>query len=334
VSTAISAVPAAPAMIEVEGLLKRYGRTRALNGVNMRVPAGSIYGFVGPNGAGKTTTMRILATLLAADGGSGMIAGEDVRRHPARVRARIGFMPDFFGVYEDLTVTEYLTFYAASYRVPPKDRARTIDELLELIDLPHKRNEYVEGLSRGMKQRLGLARCLVHDPEVLLLDEPASGMDPRARYEMREIVRELRRLGKTVLVSSHILLELSEMCTHIGIIQDGRLLREGPVDHILHDMQPGRAVEVRSLGEREATTCLLEGHPDVSEILPPEQDGAEDEPRPDRPHSVVFRTFVDDAGLRDILRALVEGGAPVVSFAQQRDNLEEIFMQLTAEQES
>lgn len=332
--TAHVAVPAQPKpMIQVEGLVKRYGRTRALNGLNMQVMAGSIYGFVGPNGAGKTTTMRILSTLLEADEGTGQIAGEDVRAHPARVRARLGFMPDFFGVYEDLTVAEYLDFYAASYKVPAKQRKRTIDELLELIDLPHKRNDYVEGLSRGMKQRLGLARCLVHDPDVLLLDEPASGMDPRARVEMREIVKELQRLGKTVLVSSHILLELSEMCTHIGIIQGGQILREGLVDQVLRGIQAGRAVEIRVLGDAAPALRLLQGMPLVGEVVPPKDDAPDAGGTSSGPTSVVFRTAAEDEGLRDILRSLVEGGVPVISFTALRDNLEEVFMQLTAEQD-
>lgn len=320
-------------MILVEGLQKRYGQTRALDGLSMSVAAGSIYGFVGPNGAGKTTTMRILATLLQADGGMGRIAGEDVRLHPSRVRARLGFMPDFFGVYEDLSVYEYLDFYARSYGVPARKRKTTIDELLELIDLPNKRNDMVENLSRGMKQRLGLARCLVHDPDVLLLDEPASGMDPRARYEMREIVKELQRLGKTVLVSSHILLELAEMCTHIGIIQDGRLIREGPVDHVLRGMHPGRAIELRVLGERERAERLLAGLPEAIEVEEAASgtahlsgDGADEG---ELVTTLVFRTSADDRGLRDLLRALVDAGIEVIGFAVQRDNLEDVFMRLT-----
>ncbi|MDB5077927.1 MAG: transporter ATP-binding protein, partial [Chloroflexi bacterium] len=227
---------AAETTIDVQGLVKTYGATRAVHGLTMKVEAGSIYGFVGPNGAGKTTTMRILATILAADEGLCMVAGEDVRQHPAKVRARLGYMPDFFGVYDDLTVQEYLEFYAESYYVPARTKKTTIADLLELTDLTAKRDEYVESLSRGMKQRLGLARCLVHDPDVLLLDEPASGMDPRARYEMREIVKELQRMGKTVLLSSHILPELAEICTHIGIVQGGRLIREGPVDQVLQGL--------------------------------------------------------------------------------------------------
>ena len=221
----MSAAKAAPelqppvAAISVRGLVKQYGQVRAVDGLSMSVDRGSIYGFVGPNGAGKTTTMRILSTLLNGSRGSCTIAGLDVATHPAQVRTILGYMPDFFGVYDDLTVQEYLEFYADAYSIPVRLRKTTIGDLLELIDLTEKRDAYVESLSRGMKQRLGLARCLVHDPQVLLLDEPASGMDPRARYELREIVKELRQMGKTVVLSSHILLELAEICTHIGIVQ-------------------------------------------------------------------------------------------------------------------
>lgn len=328
---AVAVEPDAGAMIVVEGLTKRYGATRALDGLSMSVERGTIYGFVGPNGAGKTTTLRILATLLAADSGRAVVVGEDVRRHPTRVRAVLGYMPDFFGVYDDLTVQEYLEFYAASYGVPAKRRRSTIDELLELVDLQDKRYSYVEGLSRGMKQRLGLARCLVHDPYVLLLDEPASGMDPRARYEMREIVKELQRIGKTVLISSHILLELAEMCTHIGIIQAGRLVRQGPVEHVLHGRNPGRAYAVRVLRERAKLEAILAANPDVSEVLS-EEEGLDGTAGDRGPALTIFRTFADDDALGEILRVLVEADLGVIEFGPYRENLEDVFMQLTAEQ--
>jgi len=321
-----------PPAIEVDGLFKRYGDTRALEGLTMRVESGSIYGFVGPNGAGKTTTMRILATLIEADRGSCRIGDTDVARQPARVRAHVGYMPDFFGVYEDLTVQEYLEFYAESYYVPVRARRATIDDLLDLVDLKHKRREYVEALSRGMKQRLGLARCLVHDPAVLLLDEPASGMDPRARVEMREIVKELRRLGKTVLISSHILPELAELCTHIGIIQDGRLLREGRVAQVLSDMSSGKAIDVRAFAQRDMVIATLKQHPavvSVEETNPSILTQELEEQTVAAPCQVTFRTFADEAGLRDILRALVEAELGVITFSHVRDNLEDVFMQIT-----
>jgi ABC-2 type transport system ATP-binding protein len=321
-------------VIQVQHLAKRYGKTQALNGLDMQVERGSIYGFVGPNGAGKTTTMRILATLLEADAGTGRIAGEDIREHPARARGHLGFMPDFFGVYEDLTVVEYLDFYAASYGIPARRRRTTIAELLELVDLSHKRDDFVEGLSRGMKQRLGLARCLVHEPDVLLLDEPASGMDPRARYEMREIVRELQRLGTTVLVSSHILPELADMCTHIGIIQHGRLVREGPVEQVLRGMNPGRTIAIQVLGPPATALETLEHLPEVSEVVATPEPAGEPDAAGAGPREITFRTFEDDAGLREILRALVSADAGVIHFAQQLDNLEEVFMQLTERTDS
>ena len=315
-ATDISATAAETPMLRAEGLVKTYGRTRALNGLSLHVPRGSIYGFVGPNGAGKTTTLRILATLLTPEGGEAWVDGRLLTADPAAVRSKIGFMPDFFGVYDNLTVSEYLDFYAAAYGVPAAESRRTNAELLELVDLAPKRDDFVENLSRGMKQRLGLARCLVHNPQVLLLDEPASGMDPRARYEMREIVKELQRMGKTVLVSSHILLELAEMCSHIGIIQDGRLLREGPVHAILGSLKGARSVRIGVMGEVAPAVAVLRGQPGVSDVVPTD-DGLE----------VTFAG--DDAATAALLRALVEAGIPVLHFARATSSLEEIFMQLT-----
>ncbi|HUE75234.1 MAG TPA: ABC transporter ATP-binding protein, partial [Chloroflexota bacterium] len=212
-------------MIHISGLRKRYGRVRALDGLSLDVPAGAIYGFIGQNGAGKTTTLRILATLLLPDDGVARVAGVDVLRQPDEVRRLIGYMPDFFGVYEDLKVGEYLDFYGSLYGIRPPAVASLRDNLLDLVDLGVKRDEYVDGLSRGMQQRLCLARALIHDPSVLLLDEPASGLDPVARVEMREMLKELAGLGKTILISSHILSELADLCTHVGMVSGGRLVR-------------------------------------------------------------------------------------------------------------
>jgi ABC-2 type transport system ATP-binding protein len=319
------------AAIAVQGLVKQFGQVRAVDRLSMSVDKGSIYGFVGPNGAGKTTTMRILSTLLEADDGTCSISGLDVRSRPAQIRALLGYMPDFFGVYDDLTVQEYLEFYAEAYSVPVRVRKTTLSELLELVDLTEKRDAYVESLSRGMKQRLGLARCLVHDPQVLLLDEPASGMDPRARYEMREIVKELRRMGKTVLLSSHILLELAEICTHIGIVQKGKLIRQGLVADILGGINAGRRIELRAIATRDAVESFLRIHPDVATVehFSEPVDG---DILPDSGIcTVAFHTLADDKALRDLLRALVDGGVGVVSYAPIRDNLEEVFLQLTSD---
>jgi len=310
---------ATPLMLRTDGLIKIYGATRALDGLSLHVPRGAIYGFVGPNGAGKTTTMRILATLLTPDRGEAWIAGQPITADPRAVRAQLGYMPDFFGVYDNLTVSEYLDFYAAAYNVPPARARRTNVDLLELVDLHHKRDVAVEGLSRGMKQRLGLARCLVHDPALLLLDEPASGMDPRARYEMREILRELQRLGKTILVSSHILLELAEMCTHIGIVQGGKVLREGPVGTILSTLHGARGVRVAVLGDdamKQRAADVLAAQSGVTQV----SSGTD-------ALDALFEG--DDAAMAALLRTLMEAGLPIKSFAPSATSLEEIFMQLT-----
>ena len=219
-------------VVETRGLVKRYGDQVAVAGVDLAVGPGEIYGLVGPNGAGKTTTMKILATLLAPTAGEAYVTGIPVGADPLEVRRRIGYMPDFYGVYDDLRVWEYLDFFARCYGVPANRRATMIGELLEIVNLGSKRDAYVESLSRGMRQRLCLAHTLVHDPTLLILDEPASGLDPRARVEMREILRELRAMGKTILVSSHILPELGEMCTGVAIIDHGRVLRAGSIAEI------------------------------------------------------------------------------------------------------
>src|SRR5437868_9749950 len=224
-------------IVETRNLTKRYGAFTALSDLNLSIEKGSIHGFIGPNGAGKTTTMRIVATLLEPSGGQAWVAGYPVTAEPYEVRRRIGYMPDFFGVYDNMKVWEYLDFFAASYKVPTSKRPGMIDDLLALVDLSVKKDSFVEDLSRGMKQRLCLARTLVHEPDLLILDEPASGLDPRARIELRELLKELRNLGKTILISSHILSELTEMCTHVAIIERGHLLVNGKVEEILQAMQ-------------------------------------------------------------------------------------------------
>ena len=304
-------------VIAVEGLVKRYGRVAALDGVSFSVPSGAIYGFLGPNGAGKTTTLRILATLLLPTQGQAWVAGEDVTRDPASARRHIGYMPDFFGVYDDLTVREYLEFYAQAHGVHRSRWRRTVDDLLELVDLGHKRDEFVETLSRGMKQRLGLMRCLVHDPDVLLLDEPASGLDPRARVEMREVLKEIARMGKAVLISSHILPELEDLSTEVGIIHRGRMVASGPVESILGQLGGGRVLEVRTLEKAEEAGSILEGLAGVRDVLVLGEEGL-----------VRAACSADAAGQAAILGALVEAGVPVVSFNAVQ-HLEELFMALT-----
>ncbi len=306
--------------IVVEALVKQYKRFTALDGVNFSIPRGSIYGFLGPNGAGKTTTLRILATLLLPTQGRAWVAGEDVVHQPERARRRLGYMPDFFGVYDDLTVREYLEFYAQAHGVPRSQWRKTTDDLLELVDLGHKRDEFVETLSRGMKQRLGLARCLVHNPDVLLLDEPASGLDPRARVEMREVLKEISRMEKTVLVSSHILPELADLSTEVGIIHHGRMVASGSVDSIMTRLGASRILEVRVLGRIEAAGQILGSQPGVHEVeIVPEE-------------GLVRSSFSGGADSQAaILKALEEGGIPVVSF-NTTGGLEELFMALTEEE--
>ena len=306
--------------IAVQGLVKQYGRLAALNGVSFSVPRGSIYGFLGPNGAGKTTTLRILATLLQPTGGQAWVAGEDVTRHPAAARRHIGYMPDFFGVYDDLTVREYLEFYAQAHGVPRVRWPKTIADLLELVDLGYKRDEFVETLSRGMKQRLGLTRCLVHDPEVLLLDEPASGLDPRARVEMREVLKEIASMGKAVLISSHILPELEDLSTEVGIIHRGRMVASGTVESILAQLGGSRVLEARTLDQAEQAGSILEGLPGVSDVEILGEEGL-----------VRAACSADSAGQAAILRTLVEAGIPVVSFNAVQE-LEDLFLALTEEE--
>ena len=239
-------------IVRTSGLIKRYPGTVAVAGLDLDVAEGEIFGFVGPNGAGKTTTLRILATLLKPTAGLAEVAGIDVRRNPDAVRRILGFMPDVFGVYDDMKVWEYLDFFARCYGIPSARRRQMIGDLLDLVDLGDKRDAYVQGLSRGMQQRLCLAHTLVHDPQVLLLDEPASGLDPRARVELRELLRELRSLGKTILISSHILPELEELCTSVAIVDHGQVLAQGRVADIEKRLRYGAVLRVRVLGEGEA----------------------------------------------------------------------------------
>jgi ABC-2 type transport system ATP-binding protein len=246
------------AIVRTESLVKRYDGTLAVAGVDLTVDAGEIFGLVGPNGAGKTTTLRILATLLAPSAGTAEIAGMSVTRNPDQVRRVIGFMPDSFGVYDDMKVWEYLDFFARCYGIAPAARRRVITDLLELVDLAPKRHEYVQTLSRGMQQRLCLAHSLVHDPQVLLLDEPASGLDPRARVELRELLRELRAMGKTILISSHILPELEELCTSVAIIDRGQVLAQGRVAEIEKRLRFGAVLRVKLLLEGEALEAARE----------------------------------------------------------------------------
>jgi ABC-2 type transport system ATP-binding protein len=311
-------------MIAVENLHKVYGGRVALDELTFTVPKGEIFGFVGPNGAGKTTTIRILATLSAADSGDASIGGIPVHEAPADVRNLIGYMPDFFGVYDRLTSAEYLEFYAACHGVPRRKRPAVARELLELVDLSDRRNAQVDTLSRGMKQRLGLARALVHDPAVLLLDEPASGLDPRARVEMKELIRELRRMGKTILISSHILPELEELCTWVGFIDGGRMAAAGPMAEVRDAVVSGRRLRIALAdhGEEEMTRAedILRSHEGVIDVLR----------LSDHLEVAVTESVVDD----DLLALLVGRKVRVRSFAVIPGDLSEVFLRLTRDEMS
>jgi len=306
-------------VISVKDLTKTYGTRIALDRVSFEVPRGEIFGFVGPNGAGKTTTIRILAALLEPTEGQALIDGADVTRQPDLVHERLGYMPDFFGVYDQLTVSEYLHFYAACYRQPKQRRQKIVDDLLELVGLPERRNQAVDTLSRGLKQRLCLARALVHDPAVLLLDEPASGLDPRARVEMREILKTLQGMGKTIVISSHILPELTELCTMVGIIDHGKIRATGPVQDVIRRLTSGRRLRINLLGRREEAATILASLPAVRGVET--IDGA-----------LEARFEGDEAAAAAILQAMIAAGLRVSGFAQMDSDLEDAFLKATSEE--
>lgn len=306
-------------MIRLTGVTKRFGAIRALDNFSLEIDEGLVYGLIGPNGAGKTTAMNILATLLLPDAGTARVAGRDVVHEPGAVRSLIGYMPDFFGVYDGLRSTEYLEFFAAAYGVPAAKRPGLIKDLLELVNLPDKGDVYVDTLSRGMKQRLALARCLVHDPKVLILDEPASGLDPRARAELKEIIRQLKHLRMTVLISSHILPELAEMCDAVAIMDSGRLVAGGTVSEITTAAQGARLLQVKVTERAAGLAEFLNKHPEVA--------GAWLEA------STVQFYFKGDPGQQaGLLQALVAAGWPVIEFGEVKRNLEEAFMAVTGEE--
>ena len=311
------------AIVHAAGLVKRYDRTLAVAGLDLDVEEGEIFGLVGPNGAGKTTTLRILATLLVPDAGDSEIAGFSLRRNPNDVRRVLGFMPDSFGVYDDMKVWEYLDFFARCYGIPADRRRRMIGDLLDLVDLGPKRDTYVQGLSRGMQQRLCLAHALVHDPRVLLLDEPASGLDPRARVELRELLRELRALGKTILVSSHILPELEELCTSVAIIDRGQVLAQGRVADIERRLRVGAVYRVRVLGDDDAIAVAQAWFSTQVNVVSAQvlDDG-----------SIEIGFHGDDDGAAALLAAAVRSDLRVATFARAASDLEELFLQVTAQE--
>jgi len=317
----MQAVEAPETMIKIQNISKSYRTVNALSDFSLEIPQSTIYGLIGPNGAGKTTLLRILAALISPTSGQVWFKDEEVSRARSIIQRKVGYMPDSFGVYPDLTATEYLEFYAGIHGVPRQKSKRIVADLLELIDLTAKRNELVEKLSRGMKQRLCLARALVHDPEVLLLDEPASGLDPRARVELRELLRTLQSMGKTILISSHILLELAEMCTDIAIIHGGRLIASGNVDSVTHHLGHGRQLDIHILEHAHVQDAmdLLQATSDISNVTNGEG-------------NIIHAEFSgDDQALHRILAAMISKGIPVVSFAPRSGGgrLEEVFMSVT-----
>ena len=303
-------------MIETKNLTKNYGDLTAVDDLNLAIKDGDIFGFIGPNGAGKTTTMRILVTLLEPYGGSAFINGLDVSKHGKKVRRLVGYMPDFMGVYDDLKVFEYLEFFAAAFGIERKKRKSIVEGVLELTDLESKKSATVDSLSRGMQQRLGLARVLIHDPKVLILDEPASGLDPRARIEIRELLRELKHMGKTIMISSHILSELEEICDHVGIIEQGKLVFSGTLEEIRPRLGIESKVRVMVVDHQDKAVELLSALPQVRQV---QSLGGE--------IAVTFHEGKNAAGI--VARTLVNAGLNIISIQPERLKLDDAFLQLT-----
>ena len=307
--------PPIPA-VQTFGLTRLYGNITALDRLDLTVNKGDLFGFIGSNGAGKTTTLRILSTFLAPSAGTAQILGRDLLREADAVRHVIGYMPDFFGVYKDMEVTEYLDFFGACYKIPTAQREKTVNDVLELVGLTDKKGALIGALSRGMQQRLGLARVLIHDPQLLLLDEPASGLDPRARIEMMAILQELQRLGKTIIISSHILSELQTLCNRVAIIEKGRLIYSGEVQGVRDQVSQGRVMWVRVSSEQSQAIDMLKARKEVAEVTSADGEIKVTLAGPDIEHSIVA----------DIL---VHGGAKLIELREDEVGLEEVFMRVT-----
>src|SRR3954453_14364650 len=303
-------------MIETHDLTKMYGELYALNRLNLTLDKGDVYGFIGPNGAGKTTTMRILATLLNPTWGEATVCGYSIYTGAKDIRRAIGYMPDFFGVYDDMKVIEYLEFFASAYRIKGPARKKICEEVLELVDLTYKRDALVTSLSRGMTQRLGLARTLLHNPQVLLLDEPASGLDPRARIEMRALLKEVRAMGKTILVSSHILPELADICNKIGIIEQGTLLVNGAVGDVMKQVRTDIVLNVKVAERQTDAANLLESQPEVESVQ-----GKDD--------YLVVKLREGEIRYSPLASRLIAQGYELTMFKEDEINLETAFMHLT-----
>jgi ABC-2 type transport system ATP-binding protein len=303
-------------VIELLDFSKRYGEFKAVDKLNLKIEAGEMFGFIGPNGAGKSTTIRFLATLLKASHGEGIVNGHSVTRDPLGVRRSVGYMPDNFGVYDGMKVWEFLDFFAVAYQIPRTRRKQVIADVLELLDLAHKRDDFVNGLSRGMKQRLCLAKTLVHDPPVLILDEPSSGLDPRARLEFKALMKELRRMGKTILISSHILSELADCCTSIGIIERGQLLMHGPIEEVYRRIRRNRLIEIKFVDRMDVGLSIIRSMPETRDVR------IED-------HRATIELEGDDAKVAQLLDMLMQQGVRLRSFNDKDPTLEDVFMLVT-----
>lgn len=302
-------------MLEVKNLHKTYGGFTAVQGISFSLKPGDIFGFIGSNGAGKTTTIRMIATLLEPTSGTATLNGVDILENPMQIRRMIGYMPDFFGLYDDVKVWEYLDFFASIYGVQKRDQV--IDEVLELTDLTVKKYSFVQSLSRGMQQRLCLARCLVHDPKLLLLDEPASGLDPRARAELKELIAELGRMGKIVIVSSHILPELSDFCNCVGIIERGNLLAFGDVNSVVRSIRPTKLIRIHCISDIQKLETMASSIPDIHKC---EMVGTGE---------VLIEFNGGDADQANLLKSFIDAGHQIVNFSEDQADLEDVFLKLT-----
>ena len=303
-------------MIELINFGKRYGDFTAVESLDLKIEAGELFGFIGPNGAGKSTTIRFLTTLLKATHGEGIVNGFSVTKEPLKVRSSVGYMPDNFGVYDGMKVWEFLDFFAVAYQIPRAKRKAVIGDVLELLDLMHKRDDFVNGLSRGMKQRLCLAKTLVHDPPVLILDEPSSGLDPRARLEVKALLKELRRMGKTILISSHILTELADCCTSIGIIERGQLLMHGPIDEVYRRIRGNRMIEIKFVEGMDLGLSIIRSCPHIRDVLIVD-------------HQVNVEMAAEDDDVAALMQQLMQSGIRMRSFHEKDPTLEDVFMLVT-----
>ena len=308
-------------MLTIKNLTKNYGKFRALNGVSFHIDRGEIFGFIGPNGAGKTTTMRIVCGLLQADSGEVYVDGIDALNEPNSIKRKVGYVPDFFGVYDNLKVMEYMNFFATMYGYKPQEVEDTILGLLELVNLSDKVDAFVDGLSRGMKQRLCVARALIHDPDLLVLDEPASGLDPRARFELKEVLKNLGEMGKTIIISSHILPELAEMCTSIGVMEHGNLIMYGKVDEIMAKSRGVTPLHIEVVNNEETAIRILKESPAVEKVSI-------------RDNMLVVDFNGDDLGIAALVKQLVEQGVGICKLFREQGNLESLFLEITKQEEN